>query len=258
MRDQLRQRTSPRAPSPGRAARPAWRPRRARASTRTLSRPSRADSARSQSTRRSIGSMSTNSTSGRAIASTSPGSPAPLPMSPDDARAEQRREQHAVQDVPRPEAGELRAGRSARALRRVARDSRVYARASVDRDHRTGHAATGGSGSIDRRSRARVGNVSRETTRRVITVWRSRPSPSDSETKPRSATMSCTILRSYDDIGGRDADSAPSSMRAIARSTSVRQFRLRAHRAIRRCRGSAGRSARLGLHRNAGRAPAAR
>ena len=31
---------------------------------------------------------------------------------------------------------------------------------------------------------------------RVITVWRSRPSPSDSEWKPRSPTRSCTSLRS--------------------------------------------------------------
>jgi hypothetical protein len=54
----------------------------------------------------------------------------------------------------------------------------------------------------------------------VITVWRSRPSPSDSEVYPRSATMSCTSLRSYDDMGGRDALADPAEMRSMARSTS--------------------------------------
>ena len=102
-------------------------------------------------------------------------------------------------------AAAARAGRSARAPRRARRGRRVNERASSMRSpNRCGRRPRGSGldqhrrhGCIAHDSAAVMFHVKHRAAQpRVMTVWRSRPSPSDSEVKPRSATRSCTILRS--------------------------------------------------------------
>lgn len=158
--------------------------------TSTLSSPSSVDCSVSQATRRSIGSMSTHCTSGRAIARTIPGSPAPEPTSP------------------------TRPGENSGAMTALLRMCRLHRRGGSRGPIRPRSSPYSPSASVNRRARSirspkrtaaaegscsiSVIDVSRETQRqpRLITVWRSAPSPYDSDTKPRSDTMSCTSLRS--------------------------------------------------------------